>query len=282
MRPRALPLYEQCPSLANLPAKTRTVTAALARLKSDDAATRIGAASELGSSCDRRATAGLVKAMRDDKDPLVRAAAVQALGRLGDPDSIDALQEAISDSDSRVTAELGRTLCSFQVYKPSYAALNFLANPHSRPIVDGGDAYARCQAILFIFQLRDVGFSRKGMLFLFGLSGSDNAETQRIAKEAIRESAKTRNGAHELTGILKQANNPDFRSKAAYWIGELKLEAGRDLLTEIAETDKVVDVRAEAATCIEEAWTNEAVGGDLRHGVQALACCLQTRMVRAS
>ena len=90
------------------------------------------------------------------------------------------------------------------------------------------------------------------MLFLFTLSVSENAATQKIAIEAIRESVKTKNGPHELTGILKQANNPDYRSKAAYWIGELKVEAGRDLLLEVAESDKVVGVRVEAATALKK------------------------------
>ena len=252
LRPRALPLYEQCASLTSNPAKTQSVNAALARIKSDDTATRIAAATELGQSCDRRATEALLKTLRVDQDPLVRAATVRALGKLGDRESIEPLQDAIADSDSRVTGELGKTLCSFQSYKPGYAALNFLANPFSRPIVDEGDAFARCQAILYIFQLRDVGFSRKAMLFLFSLSASENAATQKIAIEAIRESVKTKNGPHELTGILKQANNPDFRSKAAYWIGELKVEAGRDLLVEVAKSDNVVNVKVEAAAALKK------------------------------
>jgi HEAT repeat protein len=256
LRPRALPLYEQCAALTSSPARTRSVSAALERLKSDDAPSRIAAATELGESCDRRASEGLVKALRD-KDPLVRAASVRALGKLGDRETVEPLQEAIADSDSRVTGELGKTLCSFQAYKPGYAALNFLANPHYRPIVNEGDAYARCQAILYIFQLRDVGFSRKGMLFLFGLSVSENPAIQKIAIEAIRESTKTKNGPHELTGILKQANNPDFRSKAAYWIGELRVEAGRDLLLEVAQSDNVVAVRAEAASALKKLGAKE-------------------------
>ena len=103
---------------------------------------RIAAATELA-----RVVTGeqlkLLKTLRVDQDPLVRAATVRALGKLGDPKTIEPLQDAIADSDSRVTGELGKTLCSFQAYKHWLRRSQLSCDPFSRPIVDEGDAPSR-------------------------------------------------------------------------------------------------------------------------------------------
>lgn len=246
LRPAAQPLYEQCAARTSTVAGKRVVDAQAARLKSSSPADRVRGAEELAKSCDARATVPLLTLLKEDKDPVVRSAAVNALGHLGDPESIEPLRAAIADPDSRVLFELGPALCAFQNYKASYDTLNMLANPFNRPMTSLSDLAARCQAILSIFQLRDVGFSRKATYFLFNFSTHEDAAYRDMAIATLHEAARTRNGPHELVGVLKQAPNPDFRLKAAYWLGELKLENGRDLLTEVAASDGDPAVRREA------------------------------------
>lgn len=246
LRPAAQPLYEQCAARTSTVAGKRVVDAQVVRLKSSSPPDRVRAAGDLAKSCDARATMPLVTLLKEDKDPLVRAAAVNALGHLGDPESIEPLRAALADTDSRVLFELGPALCAFQSYKASYDVLNTLANPNNRPMTSLSDLAARCQAILSLYQLRDVGFSRKATYFLFNFSAHAEAQYRDMAIATLHEGARTKNGPHELVGVLKQAPNPDFRLKAAYWLGELKLENGRDLLTEVAAGDRDPGVRREA------------------------------------
>ena len=246
LRPVAQPLYQQCATRTSTVAGKRIVDAQAARLKSSSTDERIRAAGELARSCDGRATQPLLAVLKDEKDGGVRAAAVKALGHLGDPEAIDPLRALIADPDAHVLFELGPALCAFQSYKASYDTLNSLANPFNRPMETLNDLAARCQAILSLFQLRDVGFSRKATQFLFSFSGHADPAYREMALAALREAGKTKNGPHEFVGILKQAPNPDFRVKAAYWIGELKIENGRDTLAETAANDRDPAVRREA------------------------------------
>src|SRR5678816_119919 len=105
LRPAAQPLYEQCAARTSTVAGKRVVDAQAVRLKSSSPADRVAAAGELAKSCDARATMPLVTLLKEDKDPVVRAAAVNALGHLGDPESIEPLRAAIADTDSRVVFE---------------------------------------------------------------------------------------------------------------------------------------------------------------------------------
>ena len=103
-------------------------------LKSAEVDIRIQAAERLAHSCDRRAVLPLTRMLKDDKSPLARAAASQALGQLGDRETIDPLLEAIVDPDWQVRAQVGRALCSFQVHRASYDVLNTLVNPQNTPM----------------------------------------------------------------------------------------------------------------------------------------------------
>jgi len=246
LRPAAQPLYEQCAARTSTVAAKRVVDAQVARLKSSSPSDRVRAAEELAKSCDARATLPLVTLLKEDKDAGVRAAAANALGHLGDPESIEPLRAAIADPDSRVLFELGPALCAFQNYKASYDTLNMLANPYNRTLTSLSDLAARCQAILSLYQLRDVGFSRKATYFLFSFVVHTDPAYRDMTAATLHEAARTKNGPHELVGVLKQAPNPDFRLKAAYWLGELKIENGRDVLTEVAANDRDPAVKREA------------------------------------
>jgi HEAT repeat protein len=244
---RAEPLYEQCSSLQ---AGNESAAGAIAWLKSNDAQKRAKAAAALAKSCDSRAVEPLVAALKDS-ETAVRMAAVEALGQLGDHSAIEPLIEALGDQDWRVRAALGRTLCSFQVYQASNAALNVLVNPGDKPVGDEGDLRARCTGILMVNQLRDVRFSRKAIGFLFIFLDHENEKLRRIAEEAALELKHTRNGYHELIGILKQHNYPGFRRKAAFYLGKFNLEEARAALTEAAVGDRDAGVQKAATEALE-------------------------------
>lgn len=239
---RALPLYEQCPALVE---NNGAVPAALAALKDKDSQRRVKAAESLARACDSRATLPLLAALKDD-EIAVRVAAVEALGQLGDQQAIDPLIEAIDGADWRVRVALARTLCSFQVYRSNNAVLNLLTNPGDKKITEEGDLRARCAGILAVNQLRDVRFSRKAVGFLFLFLDHDNQDFRKIARETAMELKSTRNGYHELLGILKQANFPDFRRKAAYWLGKYNIEETRSVLEDVAASDRDSMVRQAA------------------------------------
>ncbi len=244
---RAHSLYEQCPSLQT---SNESATNAIASRTDNDAQKRIEAAAGLAKSCDSRAVEPLVAALKDS-EVSVRLAAVEALGQLGDRSAIEPLIEALNDQDWRVRAALGHTLCSFQAYQSSNAALNTLVNSGERKVNDEGDLRARCIGILMVNQLRDVRFSRKAIGFLFTFLDHENAKLRRIAEETALELKNTRNGYHELIGILKQHNYPDFRRKAAYYLGKYNLEEARPALAEAATGDRDPSVQKVAKEALD-------------------------------
>jgi HEAT repeat protein len=240
---RALPLYEQCPSLVD---NSEASTTAIAALKDKDAPKRIRATETLAKSCDSRATKPLLAVVRDDAEVAVRVAAVEALGQLGDQEAIDPLIEAVEGADSQVRLAMTRTLASFQVYRANNATLNVLTNPGDKKIIEEGDLRVRCQGILEVNQMRDVRFSRKAIGFLFLFLDHENPEFRRIARETAMALKDTRNGFHELVGILKQHNFPDFRLKAAHWLGKFNIEEARPALEEAAASDRDSNVKQAA------------------------------------
>jgi len=240
---RALPLYEQCSSRVENDA---AAPAAIAALKDKDAQKRIKAAETLAKLCDSRATSPLLSVVRGDEDVAVRVAAVEALGQLGDQEAIDPLIESIPDADWHVKLALTRTLASFQVYRSNNAVLNTLTNPGDKKITEEGDLRVRCQGILEVNQMRDVRFSRKAIGFLFLFLDHEQPEFRRISRETALALKDTRNGFHELSGILKQHNYPEFRRKAAQWLGKFNMEEARPVLEEAAASDRDSNVKQAA------------------------------------
>lgn len=243
---RALPFYEQCKTLSDTNA---TAPIAIADLKSKDSQTRIKAAETLAKSCDSRATAALLAATKDE-EVSVKVAAVEALGKLGDQEAIDPLIELIEGADWQVRMALVRTLASFQVYRSNNAVLNALTNPGDKKITEESDLRVRCFGILTVNQMRDVRFSRKAIGFLFTFQEHQLPEFRRIAEETGLELRATRNGFHELAGILKQHNFPEFRRKAAYWLGKFSTDEARAVLEDAAANDRDPSVKQAATSAL--------------------------------
>ena len=242
---RALPLYGQCASLQ----PNETTIAAIAGLKDKDPQKRIKATETLAKSCDSKATAPLLATTKDDETS-VRVAAIEALGQLGDQEAIDPLIELVEGADWQIRMALVRTLASFQVYRSNNVVLNLLTNPGDKKITEETDLRVRCFGILMVNQLRDVRFSRKAIGFLFLFQEHQLPDFRRIAEETALELRNTRNGYHELAGILKQHNSPDFRRKAAYWLGKFSTDEARAVLEDAVANDKDPSVKAAAQNAL--------------------------------
>jgi HEAT repeat protein len=210
---------------------------------------RIEAVQALAKTCDTRATDTLLSALRDE-DATVRVAAAEALGRLGNRDAIEPMIEVLlADKDWRVRATLGLALGSFNVHAARNATLNVLVNTGNEKVTDEGDMRARCFGILVVNQMRDVRFSRKAVSFLFEFLDHDNPKLRQVAEATAVELQHTRNGKHELVGILQQHNFPEYRRKAAYWLGEWNATEARAALeqTALGDRDSSVQQMAKAA-----------------------------------
>ena len=248
---KAPALYEQCQALVENPVQTETLAKQAAVLKSGDTKQRAAAAQALAKTCDPRAATPLLEALKSE-DAAVRLAAVEALGKLGSAETIETLIEALQDRDWQVRAALGLTLGSFNSHPPRNATLNVLVNTGNVPVTDEGDMRARCFGVLVVNQMRDVRFSRKAISFLFDFLDNKDPKLRAVAEATAAELKHTRNGYHELIGILKQHNYPVFRRKAAYWLGEWQQPEARAALAEAAIADKDATVQQTAKAALEK------------------------------
>src|SRR5262245_42223392 len=80
------PLYAECSSLTADGAMPEQTAHSIASLKENEPQTRLESARKLGDSCDKRAVEPLAELLQDPERS-VRLAAIEALGKLGDPDS---------------------------------------------------------------------------------------------------------------------------------------------------------------------------------------------------
>jgi len=172
----------------------------------------------------------------EDEDPQVRLAAIEALGQIQQPEVIEPLVERVGrETDWQVRTALAWSLASFQSHLPSSAVLNLIANPGSQPIRGGEtELRTRCAAILAVNQLRDVRYSRKAVVFLFAFLDLPDPRMVKVAEQALSLLPETRNGYHEMVGIIRKHGFPDHRSKAAVWLGRWRATSARPVLLEVA------------------------------------------------
>ena len=240
-------LIEQCEALSE------EENPAIAKLSKDLSAQspeqKIKAAETFASSCSKKAVDPLISLLADT-DPLVRVAAVEALGKLGDRESSRNLEDLYGDPDWRVRYVLGSALFSFPVFLTRAGANNSIGGGSPIPVTVDGDMIARCHAILLAQQVSDPSFSRKTINFLFGYLESDNPIVKKYAQETMKLLPATRNGQFELMGCLKSHANPNWRKKAAYWLGELKIVRGRAIIENAIANDTDATVKQ---------WAKEAL-----------------------
>lgn len=251
---KAKPIAPQCEALSE--GDNAAVSKASKELATADATTKIRLLSELGKSCHKKAAEAISLTLQD-KDPLVRQAAVEALGQLGDADSVESLLDVLTDPDWRVRFSLGVALVAFQKSNTSAKALNGLALSASEAPMTEGDLRARLHTAIQINQLRDASFARKPFGYIFALTENENERFRALGVETMQALKETKHAQYELIGILKQNLNPNFRRKAAYWLGQLKIEKGRWQLKEAAEEDADESVRKAAAEALKSLGTTD-------------------------
>ena len=197
----------------------------------------------------------------EDEDPQVRLAAIEALGQIQQPEAIEPLVERVGrETDWQVRTALAWSLASFQSHLPSSAVLNLIANPGSQPIRGGEtELWTRCAAILAINQLRDVRYSRKAVVFLFAFLELPDPRMVKVAEDALYLLRETRNGYHEMVGIIRKHGFPDHRSKAAVWLGRWRATSARPVLLEVAakETHPLVLQAVKEALALLDAPTSK-------------------------
>ena len=244
---KARPLIQQCEELKD--GEDAAVAKAAQDLKTADAAGKIRLAGELGKTCHKK-SADPLQLLLQDKDPLVRVAAIEALAQLGDEATIEPLIELAKDPDWRVRLAVGPALCAFQKQTSSYAALNYLGVTSSTFPLNEEDARARCITFLALEQMHNVSFSRKPLFYLFSLQEHQDEKVRQVARETLLAFKDTRNGTRELIALLKQGINPNQRRNCAYWLGQQKAEIGRNILTEVAANEPEESVKKAAAEAL--------------------------------
>lgn len=243
------PLLQQCEALLDAPTLSEKLKAELAQLKSGDAKARQAAVQQLGQSCQAQLVEPLIELLRAE-DMNVRIAAIETLGLLGAKDAVDWMAELTGDPAWQVRLALVQSLSSFKTFKAKNTVLNGIVNPNDVVVSEDDDMRVRCIGILTLNQLRDVQFSRKGVQFMYGFLRSNRLNIRTLAEETMRALKETRNGPAELVGILKQHNMPEMRRWAAFWLGELHIERGREALTEAAANDSAPAVKHVAAEAL--------------------------------
>ncbi|MFN0120209.1 MAG: HEAT repeat domain-containing protein [Blastocatellia bacterium] len=220
-------LYKQCESLSADGELSAEVKKHLAAMAGKDPVAREKAAVALETVCDKRVTEPLIS-LTADENPKVRIAALRALGKIGDRAAIDPLLELLpKEKDWDVIYYYVEALSAFQVHRSGYAVLNSIANAAPATVKTAAEMRTRCHAVVLVHQLHEVNFSRKALGFIFGFLDHTDPALAKIAEEHMYQLKDTRNGPHELPGILKITNYPTFKIKAATWIGRLGIEDAR-------------------------------------------------------
>jgi HEAT repeat protein len=82
--------------------------------------------------------------------------AAELLGRLGNPEAIDALRRRIADPDERVRTAVVQALAEFPIAEVADALRQALASPSPKTRIVAADAIARRRAVAFAMPLRNL------------------------------------------------------------------------------------------------------------------------------
>ena len=242
-------------------AADRSVESLVRSLSSDDVQTRVGAARDLSRLDGEKiapATAELVKAL-GDSDPLVRAYAAVALGKLeqADGDPVAALAKLLTDPEARVRGMAVRSLRRLKpgpdVMLPIMVKVLEQADPQGAMLaIDtiaelGGDKAiagltnalknerARYWACL---ALGEAGSKAKSAVpALVDVLSDDRTEIQVQALVALGKiGPDAAQAVAEIVPLVK-ADQPAVQYAAAYALGDIASPAGADALKELRRSD---------------------------------------------
>ncbi len=210
---------------------------------------RVGFVRQLGESCNQRAVRPLIDLLRDPS-LAIRVAAIEGLGRLGDPESIDFLVDQAFDEAVEIRMALIGSLASFRYQKAKTTILNSIAHPGGKEITREDELRVRGVAILTLNNISDNTYCYKAITFLHDLGETKNPALLKVIDEIFTALTQTRNGTREMIGILKRHSSPMMRIWMAQRMGSLRLAEARDALSEIAANDRDPQVRGEAEAAI--------------------------------
>lgn len=251
--PRAL--ITQCASLAPIgpggEPKGDAISEALGVARDQDAAdkARVAMVGRLAESCSVRAVQPLIRLLRDPS-LAVRVAAIEGLGRLGDPEAIDFLAEQALDESVEIRLALIGTLSSFRQQKAKSTVLNSIAHPGGKTIEREDELRVRGIAILTLNQLIDNTYCYKAITFLHDFGDTTSPSLLAIVDEIFAALPQTRNGTREMIGILKRHSSPMMRIWMAQRLGKLRVVEARDALAEVAAGDRDAKVKTEAEAAL--------------------------------
>lgn len=233
-----------------LPARTPTFDAALRDARSDQLRTRTAAAMRLATPPEERVdeASRALERLADDPEPSVRELALESLGFLGDPDSLDIILARIEDQvpgvreaaiiaasrhdDPRVDEMLDRALESDDP-EVRYQAIRSFADRHEPDAVwkrlsqffDDTDPEIRAQAA-FAMGRGEVQKAKDRLVSLL----DDEATPSKEAALALAELGDDR-GAAVLRATLK---DPERAIAAALALGRVRDKGAAEQLAKIA------------------------------------------------
>jgi HEAT repeat protein len=218
------------------------------RLDARDSSLRVVAALGLGIRAEKRAVEPLIRATRDDA-PAVRANAVWALGRIGDPRGAPAAEDRLDDRSSLVRESAAGTLGHLEA-KASLPALIRVLRSDPAAGVRRVSAWA-------VVELGE------------GDGAGDLAKALRDdPSPAVREmcawglgNVRGESVAGPLAAAARSDGDADVREAAVWAMGERGERESAAMLGEIVEHDRSDEVRRTAAWALGQIGADQAPKG---------------------
>jgi HEAT repeat protein len=205
----------------------------------------------LGDSCDARAVAVMISGLQEES-PKIRLASIKGLGRLGGPESAEALIELLSDPDPQTQLALIPAMLAFSIPRIRGLVLNQIARGNPQETTTPEKAQVTGVAMLTFTDMLDTSYNGKAILFQYDLERSGVPAIQPTVASTLRGLKTTRNGVRELIGILKKHNTPFVRTWAATWLGKLRAGEAKEALQNAVINDKNSEVKAAAEAALRE------------------------------
>jgi HEAT repeat protein/beta-lactamase regulating signal transducer with metallopeptidase domain len=216
---------------------TSVVTALIETLTDANAVVRIAAANSLGTLGDPRAIAALAKALREDTDARVREAAAHALGDIDDPRAVGPLLDAL------------KTERAPNVREKIVHALGEIDDPSAvagiSAVLKDPSVAVRRAAVSALGELEDPS----AVPALLTMVRDEDAEVRKHTAEALGQLENT--SAIDALAQLSRDANADVRVHAISALGSLEDQRALPALV-TALKDANADVRAHAADAIDD------------------------------
>src|SRR5881628_2536227 len=216
----------------------------------------VGVVARLLGAADARAFDGpLFREALRHPDAFVRRQAALAAGRIGDPEALDVLVEALGDSDQTVQAAAAFGL---GLLKETRAVEPLLALVRSVPAADQGTP--QVEAVTALAKIAGAGgdAAAAALRAILGNGTTSGVATSLAQSTALLEAWRLGSRA-PVPALLGYAEDPDVTARWHALYGLARLRAARGVATLLAAlTDSVPLVRAVAASGVSRALTDSS------------------------